>query len=268
MTDMPDILATICAAKRIEIAEMTDGVRCAFQKAAEQQGPPRGFRAALAAGRSGAEAPAVALIAEVKKASPSAGILRADFDPVAIARAYERAGSACISVITDRRFFQGDPSHLARIRQAVRLPLLRKDFILDPIQVTEARALGADACLLIVAALEPAALHELTVAVRELGMDALVEVHDERELALALDASADLIGINNRDLRSFKVSLAVAERLAPLAPEGVVLVAESGIKTRADVERLKAAGVRAILVGETLVRAEDVEAATRSLVGV
>ena len=226
MADMPDILAKICAAKRLEIAEITDGVRRVFEKAAEQQEPPRGFRAALAS------APGVGLIAEVKKASPSAGVIRPDFDPVALARAYERGGATCISVLTDRPFFQGDPIYLTRIRQAVALPLLRKDFILDPIQVTEARALGADACLLIVAALEPTTLRELSATVRELGMDALVEVHDERELALALDAGADLIGINNRDLRSFKVSLTVTERLAPLAPAGVMLVAESGMKTR------------------------------------
>ncbi len=171
-------------------------------------------------------------------------------------------------MLTDRQFFQGDPSFLSRIREAVALPLLRKDFILDEVQVTEARALGADACLLIVAALEPAQLRALMDAVRALGMDALVEVHNEDEMAAAADAGADLIGINNRDLRTFEVSLATTERLAPLAPEGAVLVAESGIKTRADVERLKAAGADAILVGETLMRSEDVEAAARALLGV
>jgi len=262
MKQMPDILARICAAKRAEIAELTDGVRCAFEKAAEQQPPPRGFRAALSMMGT------VSLIAEVKKASPSAGVIRADFDPVALARAYERAGAACVSVLTDRQFFQGDPAFLSRIREALALPLLRKDFILDPVQVTESRALGADACLLIVAALEPQALRRLTDAVRALGMDALIEVHSEDEMALALAAGADLIGINNRDLRTFTVSLEVTERLAPLAPEDVVLVAESGIKTRADVERLKACGISAVLVGETLMRSEDVEAATRALVGV
>ncbi len=262
MNDMPDILAKICAVKRQEIAELTGGTRCAFDRAAAQQAPPRGFRAALAATET------VSLIAEVKKASPSAGVIRSDFDPVALARAYERGGAACVSVLTDRRFFQGDPTFLSRIRESVALPLLRKDFILEEVQVTEARALGADACLLIVAALEAAQLRALMDAVRALGMDALVEVHDEAEMAIAADAGADLIGINNRDLRTFQVSLETTERLAPLAPKGAVLVAESGIKTRADVERLKAAGADAILVGETLMRSEDVEAAARALLGV
>jgi len=262
MKQMPDILAKICAAKRREIEELTPGMRCAFRDAAERQPPPRGFRAALAAAQT------VALIAEVKKASPSAGVIRADFDPVAIARAYERSGAACISVLTDRPFFQGDPSYLSRVREAVDLPLLRKDFILDPVQVAEARALGADACLLIVAALEPPALADLMAAVGALGMDALVEVHNEEELNAALDAGADLVGINNRDLRTFEVSLEVSERLAPMLPDSAVTVAESGIKTRADVERLKACGIDAILVGETLMRAEDIESAARALLGV
>ena len=262
MKHMPDILAKICAAKRVEIAELTEGTRCAFEKAAAQQAAPRGFRAALA-GKD-----FVSLIAEVKKASPSAGVIRADFDPVALAGAYERGGAACVSVLTDRQFFQGDPAFLARVHEAVALPLLRKDFILDEVQVAEARALGADACLLIVAALEPEQLGTLMDAARALGMDALVEVHSEDEMAMALDAGADLVGINNRDLRSFEVSLATTERLAPLAPDGVVLVAESGIRTRADVQRLKACGVHAVLVGETLMRSEDVEAAARALTNV
>ncbi len=262
MDQMPDILARICAAKRGEIAELTDGTRCAFEQAVTQQAPPRGFRAALAARE------AVSLVAEVKKASPSAGVIRTDFDPVALARAYERAGAACVSVLTDRQFFQGDPAFLGRIHEAVALPLLRKDFILDPVQVTEARALGADACLLIVAALEPDALRALMDAVHGLGMDPLVEVHSEAEMSVALNAGADLIGINNRDLRTFEVSLETTERLAPLAPKSAILVAESGIKTRADVERLKACGIDAVLVGETLMRAEDVEVATRLLANV
>jgi indole-3-glycerol phosphate synthase len=262
MDQIPDILAKIRAAKRVELAELSDGARCAFEKAAAQQAPPRGFRAALTATER------VALIAEVKKASPSAGLIRADFDPVALACAYQRGGAAAVSVLTDRQFFQGDPAFLSRIREAVAVPLLRKDFILDEVQVMESRALGADACLLIVAALQPDRLQTLMDAVRTLGMDALVEVHDEHEMSVALDAGADLIGINNRDLRTFKVSLETTERLAPLVPDGVVLVAESGIRTRADVERLKAGGIAAVLVGETLMRAEDVEAATRALVGV
>ncbi len=259
---MPDILATICAAKRREIDELARRGRAELRSAAGRPAAPRGFRSRLAAG------PGVAVIAEVKRASPSAGVIREDFDPVELARAYERGGAACISVLTDREFFRGEPSYLARVRDAVGLPLLRKDFILDELQVLEARALGADAFLLIVAALAPAPLEELLAAGRALGMDALVEVHDERELDLALGAGADLVGVNNRDLRTFEVSLQVTERLAPRVPEGVLLVAESGIKGRADVARLAACGVRAVLVGEALMRADDVASATRRLVGV
>ncbi len=261
MAEMPDILARICEAKRDEIADLKRAGRAGLASAASGQSPPRGFRAALAAG------PEVALIAEVKKASPSAGLIRPDFDPVAVACAYERGGAACISVLTDRRFFQGDPAFIPLIKGQVRLPLLRKDFILDEVQVLEARALGADACLLIVAALEPGGLEQLMAGVRNLGMDALVEVHDEGEMRVALDAGADLVGVNNRDLRTFEVDLAVTERLAARVPEGVVLVAESGIRGRPDVERLKACGVDAVLVGETLMRQPDVEAAARQLTG-
>jgi len=261
VNEMPDILARICAAKRAEIDELAGRDRAELQSAADRQGAPRGFRARLAA------EPGVALIGEVKRASPSAGVIREDFDPVELACAYQRGGAACVSVLTDRQFFQGDPAYLGRIRQAVELPLLRKEFILDGLQVLEARALGADAYLLIAAALQPPLLSGLLAAGRELGMDALVEVHDERELDVALAAGADLVGINNRDLRTFQVSLAVTERLAPRVPEGVLLVAESGIRDRADVERLGGSGVKAVLVGETLMRADDVESATRALVG-
>ncbi|MHC4789073.1 MAG: indole-3-glycerol phosphate synthase TrpC [Planctomycetota bacterium] len=259
---MPDILAKICHAKRAEVRALRAGDVRALRREAEAQPPPRGFRQALAA------APAVALIAEIKRASPSAGVIREDFDPVSIAQAYRRGGAACISVLTDRQFFQGDPAFLTRVRGAVELPLLRKDFILDEAQVLEARCIGADAYLLIVAALEEARLGELIEAGRALGMDALVEVHDEREMEIALSAGSKLIGINNRDLRTFEVSLEVTERLAPRAPQEALLVAESGIKGRADVERLAACGVEAVLVGETLMRAPDVEAAARGLCGV
>ena len=204
----------------------------------------------------------------MKKASPSAGVIRPDLDPVAIAWAYEAGGAACISVLTDAQFFQGRSAYLTRIRNTVGVPVLRKDFILDELQVVEARALGADACLLIAAALDVERLGELTAACRRLGMAALVEAHDERELKLAAGCGADVIGINNRDLRTFKVDLAVCERLAPLAPREAVLVAESGIRSRADVERLKECGIDAVLVGETLMRAADIEAAARSLTGV
>lgn len=262
MSEMPDILARICEAKREEIAALRAGDLDALDRRARAASAPRGFRTALAG------APGVAVIAEVKKASPSAGLIREDFDPAAIARAYERGGAACVSVLTDRRFFQGEPAYLARVRQAVALPVLRKDFILDEAQVLEARALGADACLLIVAALEPAALAELLGAVREPGMDALVEVHDERELDAALEAGADLVGINNRDLRTFEVSLETCERLAPRVPEGVLVVGESGIKGPEDVRRLGECGVKAVLVGETLMRADDIQAATQALANV
>jgi indole-3-glycerol phosphate synthase len=261
MAKMPDILERICRAKRREIAALRKSNAAALAQAADRQSRPRGFRAALES------AAGVALIAEVKKASPSVGLIRQDFDPVGIARAYEQGGAACISVLTDSPFFQGESEHLSRVRQAVAVPVLRKDFILDEVQVLETRALGADAYLLIVAALEPPLLDELLAAGRELGMDALVEVHDEGELATALSAGADLIGINNRDLRTFAVSLDVTERLASRVPSHALLVAESGIKTRADVERLKACGVKAVLVGESLMRAADIEAATRALLG-
>jgi len=261
MAKMPDILERICRAKRREIAALRKSDAAALAQAVDRQSRPRGFRAALES------AAGVALIAEVKKASPSVGLIRQDFDPVGIARAYEQGGAACISVLTDSPFFQGEPEHLSRVRQAVAVPVLRKDFILDEVQVLETRALGADAYLLIVAALEPSLLDELLAAGRELGMDALVEVHDEGELATALSAGADLIGINNRDLRTFAVSLDVTERLASRVPSHALLVAESGIKTRADVERLKACGVKAVLVGESLMRAADIEAATRALLG-
>lgn len=256
---MPDVLQRICHAKRREIEALkATGARKLTQAAAERD-RPRGFRAALAA------APGIALIAEVKRASPSAGVIREDFAPAAIARAYESGGAACISVLTDRQFFQGEPAHLSLVREAVSLPVLRKDFILDDVQVVEARAMGADAYLLIVAALEPALLGELLAAGRDLGMDALVEVHDGPELDTALSAGAEMIGINNRDLRTLEVSLGVTERLAPGVPPHVLSVSESGIKTYEDIKRLEACGVKAVLVGESLMRAPDMEAATRAL---
>ncbi|MCD6415391.1 MAG: indole-3-glycerol-phosphate synthase, partial [Planctomycetes bacterium] len=191
---MPDILARICTAKRAEIEALHAGGRRRLEAAASAAPPTRGFRAALA------EEEGVSLIAEVKRASPSAGLIREDFDPVAIARAYERAGATCVSVLTDREFFQGEPDYLTHIRREVALPALRKDFLLDELQVIEARALGADAFLLIAAALEADTLKALIGAGRQLGMDALVEVHDEAELEAALDGKADLVGINNRNL--------------------------------------------------------------------
>jgi len=220
---------------------------------------PRGFRRALESG----ERPRV--IAEIKRRSPSRGEIRPDFDAVACARAYASAGAAAISVLTDARYFGGSLELLAQVREAVSLPLLRKDFIVDAYQVDEARVHGADAVLLIAAALDRSALRELAAHAEALGMDALVEVHDERELEAALAAGADLIGINNRDLRTFEVDLGVTERLAGKLPEGCVVVAESGIFTPRDWERLEAAGAQAFLVGEALMRESDVGAALRRL---
>jgi len=222
--------------------------------------PRRGFTAALRARRP-------AVIAEVKKASPSKGVIRADFDPVAIARRYAACGAAAISVLTEERHFQGSPAHLEAIRAAVDVPLLRKDFIVDPYQVAEARAWGADAILLIVAALDDAALRDLHAAALDLGLDVLVEAHTAEEVDRASAAGATLIGINNRDLRTFVTTLETAERLRSRLPAGAVGVAESGIESAADVERLRAAGYDVFLVGESLMRQPDPGAALQALLG-
>ncbi len=233
------------------------------RRAGEVEEAPRGFRAALAAG------PRPRVIAEIKRRSPSRGEIRPDFEPVGCARAYADAGAAAISVLTDERYFGGRLDYLEKVRRAVALPLLRKDFVVDAYQIDEAKLWGADAVLLIVAAFgEPSGVDELAELRRraaERGLDALVEVHDAAELELALAAGADLVGINNRDLRSFEVDLSVTERLAKRVPEGVVLVAESGIFTPRDVARLETAGAHAFLVGEALMREADIEAALRRL---
>jgi indole-3-glycerol phosphate synthase len=205
------------------------------------------------------------VIAEIKRRSPSRGEIRPDFDPVGIAKSYADAGAAALSVLTDERFFGGHLDFLTRVRREVDLPLLRKDFVVDPYQIDEARVAGADAVLLIVAALDARAVRTLRQRALERGLDALVEIHDEDELAVALEAGADLVGINNRDLRSFETDLAVTERLAPRIPEGVVVVAESGIFTPRDVSRLTGAGAHACLVGESLMREADVGKALRRL---
>lgn len=266
------ILERILAAKAEEVARARGAVPLAEVRAAAAAAPPpRDFAAALARPRHLGDHPGavpVAVIAEVKRASPSRGVIRRDFDPVAIARAYARAGASAISVLTDAPFFQGHLDHLRAIRQAVDLPLLRKDFILDPYQVYEARAAGADAVLLIAAALGDAgriqALRELA---EDLGMAALVEVHTPAELEAALAAGARIVGINNRDLRTFETRLETTLELAGQVPPEVLLVSESGIRTPEDCRRVAAAGARAVLVGEQLMRQPDPGAALLELVG-
>jgi indole-3-glycerol phosphate synthase len=255
------ILDEILAHKRTEVAAAKErlGPGALAARAEAYTEPLRGFRSALE------RAPAPAVIAEVKRRSPSKGEIRPDFEPVGCARAYARGGAAALSVLTDERYFGGHLDFLAPIRRAVPLPLLRKDFTIDAYQVDEARVAGADAVLLIVAALEPARLAALRERAAALGLDALVEVHDERELDQALAAGADLVGVNNRDLRTFVTDLTVTERLAARAPAGVFLVAESGIAKPADVARLAKAGARAFLVGESLMREPEPGEALRRL---
>ncbi|MGE7204754.1 indole-3-glycerol phosphate synthase TrpC [Sphingomonas sp. NPDC019816] len=222
---------------------------------------PRGFRAALEA-KTGH-----ALIAEVKKASPSKGLIRADFDPPAHARAYEAGGAACLSVLTDERWFQGADAYLEQARAAVSIPVLRKDFMVDPWQVHESRALGADAILIIVAALDDSQMQEIEAAAIDCGMDALVEVHDAAEMERATRLKSRLIGVNNRDLRDFSVDFQRTYDLIAHAPAGATFVAESGLTSRADLDAMAEHGIRCFLIGEALMRQHDVEAATRALVG-
>jgi indole-3-glycerol phosphate synthase len=260
---MSDILAKIAAYKRDEVAaRKAERSQSQVEDAAGAAGPPRGFRAAL----ERAHAPGrLALIAEIKKASPSKGLIREDFDPPALARAYAQGGAACLSVLTDAPSFQGAEAYLEAARAAVPLPCLRKDFLVDPWQVAESRALGADAILIIMAMVDDGLAGELAAEARRFGMDALVEVHDEAELVRAAVMGADLLGINNRDLRSFVTDLAVTERLARLAPAQALLVTESGIFSAQDAARLERCGAAAMLVGESLMRQPDVAAATRAL---
>ena len=256
---MANRLTAILEAKAVHVAagKAARGV-AALDAAAGGQSAPRGFRAALEAkARQG-----YALIAEIKRASPSKGLIRADFDPPAHARAYEAAGAACLSVLTDEPFFQGADEYLVAARAACTLPCLRKDFMIDPWQVIEARALGADAILLIVAALDDGQMAEIEAAAIERGLDVLVEVHDANELDRALSLRSRLIGANNRDLRDFTVDFARTYDLVARAPADCLFVAESGIGSKADLDAMAAHGVRAFLVGESLMRQDDVEAAT------
>ena len=257
------VLKRICADKRALVADRQRSRPLGdVERAAAAASPPRGFADALrrtvASGRYG-------LIAEIKRASPSKGLIRADFDPPELARAYAEGGATCLSVLTDAPYFQGDDVYLVAARSAVPLPVLRKDFLLDPYQIVEARALGADAVLVILAAVDDGCARELLSTAAALDMDGLVEVHDEAELERAGKLGATLIGINNRNLSTLSVDLATSERLAPLAPPDATLVGESGIARRADCDRLAGAGLRCFLVGESLMRQPDVAAATRSL---
>lgn len=254
------ILAEIVAVKQQEVADLHQNAAVIEQEGRDRKSPVRGFRAAL-------EARTPAIISEIKKASPSRGVLQPDFHPAFIAHRYEEGGAACLSVLTDKQFFQGSLADLEAARAAVSIPVLRKDFVIDRLQIFEAAAHGADAILLIAAILETESMRELRELAESLGLDALVEVHDGEELERAVDSGAEMIGVNNRNLETFEVSLDVSMRLSYLMPKNVLRVSESGIFTRADVELLAGAGFQAFLVGESLMRSQDATANLRDMAG-
>ncbi len=258
-------LAEICAKKREHIAKRkTEAWEGDLRQDARHVSPPRGFKRAL---EERIKQGGIGLIAEIKKASPSGGLIRKDFSPAKLAAAYEQGGAACLSVLTDEPYFQGHDEHLAMARAAVKLPVLRKDFILEPYQVYESRMLGADCILLIMAVLSDIEAKILHDVARDTGMDVLVEVHDKTELDRALALSPSMIGINNRDLKTLKTDLAVSESLAKYLPEHILAVCESGLRTHDDIKRLQKAGFSCFLVGESLMREDNVTTATRTLLG-
>jgi indole-3-glycerol phosphate synthase len=266
MNQMPDVLKKIVDYKSVELAGVKGAAPLSeiIARLADLEDQPRGFEAALLNARESGWTP---IIAEVKKGSPSKGVIRADFDPLEIALIYQANGASCLSVLTDEHFFLGHLSYLALIREQVSLPLLRKDFIFDPYQIYQARVAGADAVLLIAAMLELSQLREFAALARELSLDVLLEVHDERELETALQTDCRLIGINNRNLRSFAVDISTSERLAALMPEGRFIVAESGITRRDEIVRLTKNGVDAFLIGESLMREDDIGGKLQELLG-
>jgi indole-3-glycerol phosphate synthase len=262
---IPDLLVKICDDTRAEVARRRAGLPIeALKHKIAGQSKPRGFGRTL---MDHVDLHRVALIAEIKKASPSGGLIRPDFDPPALAQAYRDGGATCLSVLTDKTYFMGEPAHLMAARAAVPLPVLRKDFILDPWQVYESRAMGADCILLILAALSDDQARELEALARALDMDVLAEVHDEAELRRALGLETPLIGINNRNLKTLKIDLQTAIDLAPQVPPERFLIAESGIRNAEDVRRLVEAGLQCYLVGESLMRQADVAQAVRDLIG-